>query len=167
MARLHDVLTTVCRGAAALCALAMIAIVAASIVLREVFSIPLVWANEISIVLFVWTVFLGAGVAFSDNAHIRFGMLVDALPLRERRIAALVTSYVGLVLLAGLVATGAYVAWIYRNQTLTTVATTAAWQWTAVPVGALMATIGWARHGHWTWGSTRRIVDAKDTGLAG
>jgi TRAP-type C4-dicarboxylate transport system permease small subunit len=145
---------------------AIIVILLAAIVLRELFGTALVWANEISIVLFAWSVFIGAGVAFAENAHIRFTILVDSLPRPVRRTIGLLVSYVGLVLLAGFWATSVYIAYLYRDQRLTTVAVSAAWEWAPVPVGMLLALIGWIRHGKWSW-SGRELTEKPTTEIAG
>jgi TRAP-type C4-dicarboxylate transport system permease small subunit len=151
MLKAYEGLTRIFRAAGALCVIALIAILLASIVLREVFGLPLVWANEVSIALFVWAVFLGAGVATAENAHIRFDIAVTPLPRAMRRSVGLLVSYGGLVLLVGFWVTSIYVAYLYRGQSFTTIAASAAWQWSAVPVGTTLAILGWLRHAKWTW----------------
>lgn len=130
--------------------LALIVIVLANIVFREAFGIALVWANEVAIALFVWVAFVGAGVSFAENARIRFGMFVEMLPRVGRKSVELLVSYTGLVLLAGFLATSVYVGWVHRHQTFATMSVTVAWQWAAVPAGALLAILGWIRYGKWT-----------------
>lgn len=151
MIQAYQLLTRAYRTVAALCVIAMIAILLVNVALRETLSIPLVWANEISITLFVWSVFIGAGVALADNAHIRFNILVERLPLAGRRSIGLLVSYVGLVLLVGFWATSVYVTYVYRDQRFTTIVMSSAWEWAAVPAGTLLAVLGWLRHGKWTW----------------
>jgi TRAP-type C4-dicarboxylate transport system permease small subunit len=152
MIHAYRVLARLYRAAGAICVLAMIAILLASIVLRELFGIAVVWSNEVSIVLFVWAVFIGAGVAIADNAHIRFNFAVHQLPLAGRRMVGLLVSYGGLVLLVGFWVTSLYVVYVYRDQRFTTIDVSATWQWAAVPVGMFPAILGWIRYGKWTWG---------------
>ena len=151
MIRAYEALTRVFRAGGACCVIAMLVVLIASITLRELFGVALVWGNEVSLVLFVWSVFLGAGVALAENLHIRFTLAVERLPLAGRRVLGLLVSYVGLVLLISLFLTGAYVAYIYRDHRFTTVAASALWQWLAVPAGMSLAVLGWIRHGKWTW----------------
>jgi TRAP-type C4-dicarboxylate transport system permease small subunit len=151
MSEIYVRLTRLYRALGALCVIAMMAILLASIVMRELMGLALVWANEVPIALFVWSVFLGAGVAIAENAHIRFNIIVDKLPLAGRRTVGLIVSYVGLVLLVGFWLASIYVAWVYRGQVFTTVAASVAWEWAAVPVGMSLAIVGWLRHGKWTW----------------
>ncbi|HVO88588.1 MAG TPA: TRAP transporter small permease subunit [Casimicrobiaceae bacterium] len=151
MLKAYDILTRAFRVAGAICVIAMLVILLASIVLRELFALPLVWANEVSIALFVWTVFLGAGVATAENAHIRFDIVASRLPLAGRRTLGLLVTYGGLVLLVGFWLTSIYVTYVYRDQRFTTIVASAAWQWAAVPAGTLLAIVGWLRHGKWRW----------------
>src|SRR5690606_15722798 len=78
---------------------ATITLLFAAIVLREGFGTPLVWAIEVSLTLFVWIVFLGAGLGMTTNSHIRIVELVKLLPRPVRATVALLLTYVGLVLL--------------------------------------------------------------------
>lgn len=41
------------------------------VILRYLFKSPIVWSQEIATYAFIWIIFLGAGVAFYRNAHIR------------------------------------------------------------------------------------------------
>lgn len=129
---------------------ALILIVTANIVFRESFGIALVWANEVAVAMFVWIAFIGAGVSFAENTRIRFTFLTDMLPQRANAVLKVLVTYVGAVLLVGFVATSIYVAYIYRHQTFTTMPVTVVWVWASVPIGTLLAFLGWVRHGKWT-----------------
>jgi len=166
MIGLYDRLTRFYRALGALCVITMIAVLLAAIVMREVMALALVWSNEVSITLFVWSVFLGAGVAIAENAHIRFNMMVERLPLAGRRSVGLFVSYVGLALLVGFWLISIYVTWVYRGQVFTTIATSVAWEWAAVPVGMLLAILGWLRYGKWTWESAE-LTEKPATEIAG
>jgi TRAP-type C4-dicarboxylate transport system permease small subunit len=161
MMRAYWLLTRAYRAAGALCVIAMLSILIASIALREIFGIALVWANEVSIALFVWSVFLGFGTALADNLRIRFDIAVDHLPATAQRVIELVVSYVGLVLLGGFFATSVYVTWVYSGQRFTTLAASVAWEWSAVPVGTLLAVIGWLHYRALTWRGTTQVEKAK------
>lgn len=166
MTGIYDGLTRLYRALGALCVIAMMAILLAAIVMRELMAAALVWGNEIGIALFVWSVFLGAGVAIAENAHIRFNIIVERLPLAGRRAVGLLVSYGGLVLLVGFWFSSLYVTWVYRGQVFTTVNASVAWEWAAVPVGLLLAVLGWIRHGKWTWESAE-LTEKPATEIAG
>jgi TRAP-type C4-dicarboxylate transport system permease small subunit len=166
MTGLYDRLTRLYRALGAVCVIAMIAVLLAGIVMRELMGLALVWGNEVSIALFVWSVFVGAGVAIAENAHIRFNIIVERLPLAGRRGAGMLVSYVGLAVLAGFWVSSLYVAWVYRGQVFTTFSASVAWEWSAVPVGMFLAVLGWIRHGKWTWESAE-LTEKPATEIAG
>jgi TRAP-type transport system small permease protein len=55
---------------------------------RYVLESGLVWADEIPGYFLVWIAFLGAYLAVRSRGHISFDMLMDKLPERPRRLAA-------------------------------------------------------------------------------
>jgi TRAP-type C4-dicarboxylate transport system permease small subunit len=150
MKQLHETLLRASKFLAIAFVLVLIAVNAANIVMREAFSVALVWATEVSLALFVWVAFLGAAISFAENARIRFTFFTDRLPPGGRFAIEVLITWLGLVLLAGLFLTSIYVAYVHRNETFTTMATSVVWQWAAVPVSLLLAISGWIRNGSWT-----------------
>ncbi len=53
-----------------------------NVVARYVFDTSLTWASELTIYLFLWSVFFGAAYCFKEDAHISISILLDALPPR-------------------------------------------------------------------------------------
>jgi len=145
----YDGLVAAARWLGGALILALVAVLFVNIVCRELFSLALPWANEVAIALFVWTGFIGAGVCFADNVRIRFEFVANALPRGAHHAVEMLVHYLGLAILVSLFATGAYVAWVYRNQTFTTMQVSVVWQLAAVPVGVLLCIVGFVRHGTW------------------
>ncbi len=58
----------------------MVAVAFLQIVLREVFSTGVIWANEMVRILVVWLAVVGAVAAARDNRHIRIDLLSHLLP---------------------------------------------------------------------------------------
>jgi len=54
------------------------------VVCRYVLNYSFPWVIEVSILLFMWMVFLGATVAVKKNEHIRVVFLEEKLPLKKR-----------------------------------------------------------------------------------
>jgi TRAP-type C4-dicarboxylate transport system permease small subunit len=160
----HRALLRAARVFGVLLVIALILIIAGNIVFRELLHVALVWADETAITLFVWIAFIGAGISFAENARIRFTFVVDMFPPAARAWVEVLVSYVGLVLFAGFVVTGAYVAYVHRDTTFTTMQVTVLWQWAAVPLGTLLALEGWIRHGTWTPRQARHIDPTKLAG---
>lgn len=68
------------RVAAGLLLIAMTAIVLTQIVFRYILNDSLVWTEEVSKTLMVWSAFLIAPWAYRYGANVRIEMFVDALP---------------------------------------------------------------------------------------
>jgi TRAP-type C4-dicarboxylate transport system permease small subunit len=54
-----------------------------NVFLRYLFSRPFPWAEEISVLLIVWVVFLGAGLVQKKDEHVAVTYLFDLFPLNE------------------------------------------------------------------------------------
>lgn len=132
----------VCRGYRVLggiLVLAMIGVLLAGIVLREVLGSPLVWANEISLALFLWIVFVGAGVAFAEHARIRFTLATSLLPPRLRAVVDRLVTVIGIGLLITFFCVAVKMAWVFRGQRFASVDLPVVLEWAALPVGLALA----------------------------
>jgi tripartite ATP-independent transporter DctM subunit len=92
------------RGAAALL-LALAAAAVAAMTLstvwdvgaRYLFNAPTAWATELSTYFLIATIFLGAASAHLAEAHVRVGLVLDALPPAARRDLMLAGAWAGLL----------------------------------------------------------------------
>ena len=85
---------------------------------RYVFGAPLSWTDELSAVLFVWAVFWSAAFAVPLSEHVAFDLVVDLLPPGARRgLAIVISTIVGIALLAALPKTIGFVAFLWRERT--------------------------------------------------
>lgn len=100
MRRLADRATALLRwlldAAAAGLLAAVLIIVSAQVVARYFFNFPMPWSEELTRLLFVWLVMIGAARA----AHMRIDLLPAALPPVPRRVLELATAGLALALLA-------------------------------------------------------------------
>ena len=97
------------QAAMALCLAVMAALVFVNVVLRYGFGGGIAASEELSRLLFVWMVFIGATLAYPAGEHMAFTSLL--LPLRKRpRAFAAVTALIRLLVLLAcvLVARGAW-----------------------------------------------------------
>ncbi|MEC4723023.1 TRAP transporter small permease [Noviherbaspirillum sp. CPCC 100848] len=69
----------------------MVVLVFGNVVLRYVFSSGIAWAEEISRLMFVWLIFLGAVLALRQHAHLGMEMVQAKLPPSLRRACAVVS----------------------------------------------------------------------------
>lgn len=97
---------------------AMFASFLLQIFMRYVVNQPLGWTSEACVILYVWTVFWTAAFLLKESDHITFGMLVDVLPPRARRIMT-ITGHVilGLAFASALPAITDYVAFMKIDST--------------------------------------------------
>ena len=125
--------------------LALIGVLLAGIVMREVFGKPLVWVNEISLILFLWTVFIGAGLALADNARIRFTLFTKLLPRPLRRAVDRIVTAVGMGLLCLFFYVSMKMLHIFSGQRLVSLNIPVAVEWLALPAGLSLAIFALAR----------------------
>ncbi len=74
---------------AGLCLFAVFALVTAQVASRFLFNFSLAAASELSIYAMIWSVFLGAAVAFRQNGHIAMDIVKARLPKSLDRLADL------------------------------------------------------------------------------
>jgi len=63
----------------------MTVLVFLNVVLRYVFSSGILWGEEVTRILFVWTICIGAVMALKDRSHISVDMFVKKLPITVRK----------------------------------------------------------------------------------
>lgn len=66
-------------------------VIAVEIFARRVLNLPFVWAEDVTVFLFVWTAFLGAAVLYDRKAALSVDSLVSRLtPRAQRRLGVVV-----------------------------------------------------------------------------
>ena len=120
----------------ALSGAAMFAVVTINVVLRYLFSSGLVWGEEAARYLMVWGVMLGVGVAYRLRGHIAITMLVDGLPPRFARPAALAGHALTLAAAAMLAFSGVVLTRFLGAVVAPTIGLPMSWVYASVPVGA-------------------------------
>lgn len=100
MGSLIRTLHRVLHGLIGICLSFMAIFVFGNVILRYFFNSGLTWAEEASRYLFIWLIFLGAIVAFKDNAHLGVDTLVRRLSVKGRRILFVVNNILILVTMA-------------------------------------------------------------------
>ena len=73
------------------CLAVMAVLVFGNVVLRYAFDSGIAVSEELSRLLFVWLIFLGAILASVQHAHIGFDALMQRLPVAARKLAVLFT----------------------------------------------------------------------------
>ncbi|MDO6589025.1 MULTISPECIES: TRAP transporter small permease [Rhodobacterales] len=139
--KLFDLLETVVRIVAGLCLFSVFALVTAQVASRFIFNFSLAAASELSIYAMIWSVFLGAAVAFRSNSHIAMDILKNKLPVSVGRLADIMI----FVLLAGflcLIATEGYdLAIRAMRQSSPAAKIPVGYITMAIPVGSILALV--------------------------
>jgi len=116
------------------------------VVLRYGFGRPLTWAEEVSRYLFVWVVFVGAGIAARYKAHIALDFLVSRFtPRVQRRVAMLVGALSFVMLLLVFVWYGWFLTQVSMRQESPATGIPVGWATLAIPVGGIVTVINLLR----------------------
>lgn len=71
-----------------------------NVILRYFFNSGLTWAEEASRYLFIWLIFLGAIVAYKENAHLGVDTLVQKLSINGRKKLFIINNIILFVTMA-------------------------------------------------------------------
>jgi TRAP-type C4-dicarboxylate transport system permease small subunit len=111
----------IARVANAITSLMFIAVFAAfiyKIVMRYAAGDAVAWADEVSVVLFIWIVFLANGFLLDDKRQITFDLIYRHLSERNQRLVATARSLlVGGIFLCALPASIDYILFLWRERT--------------------------------------------------
>jgi TRAP-type C4-dicarboxylate transport system permease small subunit len=109
------------RAAEALCAAAFAGVFLVftyKIAMRYLAHDAVAWADEVSVVLFIWIVFLANGLVVEDRRQITFDLLYRHVgPIAQRRIAIFRTLLIGGIIAASLPGSLDYIAFLWRERT--------------------------------------------------
>jgi TRAP-type C4-dicarboxylate transport system permease small subunit len=106
------------------CFFCIISIVLTLVILRYGFNTTIVGANELVVILFIYTSALGAAVVIGKKEHISITYFVDKLPISFRKIVGIV-SFLSIAFLNGVIIwysifwikiTGSYLTAVLRIQ---------------------------------------------------
>jgi TRAP-type C4-dicarboxylate transport system permease small subunit len=121
-------------GGAALAVLVVITIL--SVVMRYVFASPIFWLEEVSELLMIWIVMMGAIVAERDGQHLSIPLLMDTLPTRVQAAIGFLVSLLSLGVLLYMIYLSALLALSARTKITSILHISWTWIDLAVPVGA-------------------------------
>lgn len=128
---------------AALVILVMAIVNFANVIGRFVFSHALPWADELTLMLFLWATMFGGAVAFRHGSHFNMGLLAEGGGKKRRIFLAAVSmiccvAFSTLVLVLGIKMVSNEIAF---KGMLTTLHISQAYQGMAIPVGAVFMII--------------------------
>ena len=109
---------TAANAAAVLMFAAVFLIFCFKIALRYIAHDSMAWADEVSIILFVWIVFWANALILRERDHIRFDLIYVLLPPNGRRAFAILRAILlGAIFLYALPPTLDYILFLWREKT--------------------------------------------------
>jgi C4-dicarboxylate transporter DctM subunit len=120
------------------------------VVARYVFNSPVTWSEELSRLVFIWSVFLGAGVMVRHGGHVQVDSIVRLLPPGLQRAAGLLSTFVVAATCVTLIVFGGQV--VARINSLSpAMHVPLRLFYASVPVGALLVVINLLRRRPGGW----------------
>jgi len=77
-----------------------VAVAFTNVVARYVFDASLVWATELTIFLFLWSIFFGAAYCFKKDAHIAVTIVLDLMPSKIAKMMLLLSHTITIIFLS-------------------------------------------------------------------
>jgi TRAP-type C4-dicarboxylate transport system permease small subunit len=115
---------------------AMIAVVSLQVALRYLLNTSLDWSDEVSRLLFVWSIFLAIPLGIREGAHVGIDILAGRLPPAVRRWLAIATSLAAALVMAVLLYETIAVARETWDENLPTLDVSTGWFLVAVGISA-------------------------------
>ena len=109
---------------------------------RYVAGASLPWVQELTRLLFVWMVMLGAAAAFARGSHIAYDTFVERAPDRVARGARWFTLVGSCAFLAAVTVTGADLVMRNTTQRSAVLGLPVAIAYASIPVGAALGIVG-------------------------
>lgn len=131
-------------GAAAVLLLALVLVALLQVASRYSGLVFVPWTEELSRLLFVWVVWLGAAAGSARGAHIRFDLVVNRLPGRTARWVRGIVEVAAACFLLSVAWYGWKVARTEANSRFLTFDFSVQYMYLAAVVGALLMVAGMA-----------------------
>jgi TRAP-type C4-dicarboxylate transport system permease small subunit len=136
--RLCDVVTETAKAFLGLCMGAIVLITIGAVWWRYVLNAPIAWIEQVSNILFIWIVFIGAAVLYRQQLHIAVDVFVRLLPDRLIGIAFWMIELANLSFIAILFAYSLKLSIDVLGNTTGALDITPAWYYFSAPVACVM-----------------------------
>lgn len=115
------------------CSALMIIVVSVQVLLRYAFNTSIDWSDEVSRLLFVWSMFLAIPLGLREGSHVGVELLVQFIPAAPRRALSRLCAVVAIMLMAVVAYFTASVSIDTWDELMPTLPISA--NWFMVPVG--------------------------------
>jgi TRAP-type C4-dicarboxylate transport system permease small subunit len=123
---------------------------------------PLNWAQDVSLLLFAWVVFLGADVALRKADFVRVDMLIQHFPLKLQKFLYYFFYVVVIVFLGILIRFGIPLCFENAKRLFQTLGISYSWATVSAPVGSIFLTITIVLKLVSHWKDTKITVQSKE-----
>lgn len=113
----------------------MVAVVSAQVFMRYALNSSIGWADEVSRLMFVWSIFLAIPLGIKLGVHIGIEMFVSPLPARFRDVLARAMALVSAAIMALVCYEAAVISWEQWDELMASVDASAAWFLVALVLG--------------------------------
>jgi TRAP-type C4-dicarboxylate transport system permease small subunit len=86
LTRLCDLVTEIGKAAIALAMAAIVLITITAVIWRYVLNAPIAWIEQVSNMLFIWMIFIGAAILYRQMLHIAVDFALEWLPAHVKPI---------------------------------------------------------------------------------
>lgn len=117
----------------------IILLVFLSAILRKI-NHPIVWSTNLAQLLFVWTAFIGADLAFQQHRHIGVDVILRRLPPPVQRAIITIMYLLIIGFLVPIGSAGAYLGIMNSSRLYSSLQISYSWATFSVPVGCLLMT---------------------------
>ena len=107
----------------------------------RIFNHPIVWCDDISLLLFSWCAFLGADVALRSNRLVGMDILTMNLPVKAQKILQLVVYTFMLAVLVMFVIKGFELAIMNWKRFMNSLKLSYGWATLSLPIGSILLII--------------------------
>ena len=147
ISRAYDVLASTVEVVIRVLTGLLVVIVTVNVFARYVLQIGLIWTEEVTILLFVWVVFLGSYAAYRRKAHLAITIITDRLPQKWQKAAAAIATLLVSIFLFVMVWSGFdLVRQTFAFGRVTAMlGISAAWGYLAVPAAGILFIIETAK----------------------
>jgi TRAP-type C4-dicarboxylate transport system permease small subunit len=114
----------------------MVVVITTQVLLRYVFNSSIDWADELSRLTFVWSVFLAIPLGIREGLHVGIELLTTRLPLKLQDVLARAMAAAAAVMMATIAWQSAVISWDQWDEKMSSLPISAAWFVVGLAVGA-------------------------------
>jgi TRAP-type transport system small permease protein len=139
--RVLDVLDRVVLGFLLAAVAAMVAIVTAQVTMRYGFNLSFDWADEVSRLAFVWSIFLAIPLGVRQGAHIGIDIVVNQFPKHSQRLLRRAGALLSAAMMAIIAWAATKVAIEQWDELMSVLDWSVGWFIVPVAIGALLSAL--------------------------